>query len=114
MFREAGRAETGRKRLSLERIEEPARCIDPVFLGSPQYEAEALGDELGLSLVCKVETANPIRSWNYGAKEFMEQHLNLDELGTLFPSEPELFPEAEGKDEVAAGSGVNLAAEGTA
>jgi threonine dehydratase len=30
--------------------------------GSPQYEAEALGDELELRLVCKVETANPIRS----------------------------------------------------
>jgi threonine dehydratase len=56
-------AETGGKRLSLERIEEAVRCIDQVFLGSPQYEADALGDELGLRLVCKVETANPIRSF---------------------------------------------------
>ena len=44
---EGGHAETDGKRLSLERIEEAARCIDPVFLTSPQYEAEALGDELG-------------------------------------------------------------------
>ncbi len=55
MFEEAGHAEASGKRLSLERIEEAARCIDPVFLGSPQYEAEVLGDELGLRLVCKVE-----------------------------------------------------------
>ncbi len=48
MFGEAGRAETGGKRLSLERIEEAARCIDPVFRESPQYKVEALGDELGL------------------------------------------------------------------
>ncbi len=61
MFGEAGHVEADGKRLSLERIEEAARCIDPVFLDSPQYEAEVLGDELGL--VCKVETANPIRSF---------------------------------------------------
>jgi threonine dehydratase len=63
VFGEAQGAKTGGKRLSLGRIEEAARCIDPVFLGSPQYEAETLGDDLGLRLVCKVETANPIRSF---------------------------------------------------
>ena len=36
MFKEAGQAQTDEKRLSLERIEEAARCIYPVFLGSPQ------------------------------------------------------------------------------
>jgi threonine dehydratase len=34
-----------------------------VFSGSPQYEAQTLGDELGLRLVGKVETTNPIRSF---------------------------------------------------
>ena len=63
MFEGAGHAETGGKRLSLRRIEEAARFIDPEFLGSPQYEAEVLSDELELRLVCKVETANPIRSF---------------------------------------------------
>jgi hypothetical protein len=48
VFGEAGHPEAEGKRLSLERIEEAARCIDPVFLDSPQYEAEALGDELRL------------------------------------------------------------------
>lgn len=42
-------AETGGRRLSLRRIEEASRCIDPVFLDSPQYEAEVLGDTLGAS-----------------------------------------------------------------
>ena len=54
MVGEAGHAETDGKRLSLRRIEKAARCIDEVFLGSPQYEAEALGDELRLRLVCKL------------------------------------------------------------
>jgi threonine dehydratase len=62
---------TGGKRLSPGRIEEAARCIDPVFLGSPQYEAEILGDELGLRLVCKVETANPIRSFKGRGTDYL-------------------------------------------
>jgi threonine dehydratase len=53
----------------LGRIEEAARCIDPVFLGSPQYEAEVLGDEL--RLVCKVETANPIRSFKGRGTDYL-------------------------------------------
>jgi hypothetical protein len=52
--------EAGGKRMSLGTIEEAGRVIDAVFLGSPQYEVEVLGDELGLLLVCKVETANPV------------------------------------------------------
>jgi len=70
-----GHAETGGKRLSLERIEEAARCIDPVFLGSPQYEAEVLGEELGLRLVCKVETGNPIRSFKGRGTDYLLHRL---------------------------------------
>jgi threonine dehydratase len=50
-------------RLSLERIAEAAKVIDPVFLGSPQYRAEPLESHLGCRLVVKVETINPIRSF---------------------------------------------------
>ena len=75
MFGEAGHAETGGKRLSLERIEEAARSIDPVFLDSPQYEAEVLGDELGLRLVCKVEMANPIRSFKGRGTDYLLHRL---------------------------------------
>jgi threonine dehydratase len=75
VFGEAGRADTEGKRLSLGRIEEAARCIDPVFLGSPQYEAEALGDDLGLRQVCKVETANPIRSFKGRGTDYLLHRL---------------------------------------
>ena len=54
---------TDRNRLSLGRIEEAARTIDPVFLRSPQYECEPLGDVLGARIALKVETLNPIRSF---------------------------------------------------
>jgi threonine dehydratase len=79
VFEEAGHAEADGKRLSLERIEEAARCIDPVFLVSPQYEAEALGDELRLRLVCKVETANPIRSFKGRGTDYLLHRLGGEE-----------------------------------
>ena len=50
-------------RLSLERIAQAASVIDPVFLDSPQFRAEALEGLLGCRLVVKVETLNPIRSF---------------------------------------------------
>ena len=50
-------------RLSLDRIARAAREIDPVFLHSPQFRAESLGEGLDVDLVVKVETVNPIRSF---------------------------------------------------
>jgi threonine dehydratase len=50
-------------RLSLTRIEEAARVIDPVFLRSPQFVSDSVNAELGLRLLCKVECVNPIRSF---------------------------------------------------
>ncbi len=82
MFEEAEHAEADRERLTLGRIEEAARCIDPVFLGSPQYEAEALGEELGFKLVCKVETANPIRSFKGRGTDYLLHRLG-GEAGRL-------------------------------
>ena len=37
--------------------------IDPVFTGSPQYVHEGLSARLGVPIVVKVETVNPIRSF---------------------------------------------------
>jgi threonine dehydratase/peptide deformylase len=51
------------RRLDLARIAEAARRIDPVFLRTPQYACEPLGDQLGCHLTLKVETVNPIRSF---------------------------------------------------
>ena len=51
------------RRSSLERMEEAVRVIDPVFLDTPQFECEPLGDRLGGRLALKIETLNPIRSF---------------------------------------------------
>jgi threonine dehydratase len=50
-------------RLDLGRIRHAVDVIDPVFLATPQYEAEALSEALGCSIVLKVETLNPVRSF---------------------------------------------------
>jgi len=64
-------------RLSLARIEEASRVIDPVFRCSPQFASDALNKQLGLELVCKVETMNPIRSFKgRGADYFVHQLSN--------------------------------------
>jgi threonine dehydratase len=68
-------------RLSLERIEQAAGIIDPVFLNSPQFRAETLEQQLGCRVVVKVETLNPIRSFKgRGAEYFtatLEGHPHL-------------------------------------
>ena len=70
---------TPHRRLSLERIAEAATVIDPVFLDSPQFLAESLGDELGCRLVVKVETMNPIRSFKGRGTEFLMASLDARE-----------------------------------
>jgi len=57
-------------RLSLPRIAEAARCIDPVFLGSPQFVCEPLAEAVGCRLTLKVETVNPIRSFKGRGADF--------------------------------------------
>lgn len=50
-------------RLLLERIAQAAGKIDSVFLQTPQYVDDALSQALGVRVVLKVETLNPIRSF---------------------------------------------------
>src|SRR5262245_60644269 len=63
-------------RLSLERIAEAATVIDPVFLNSPQYLAEPIGQQLGCRLVLKVETLNPVRSFKGRGAEYLTASLH--------------------------------------
>jgi threonine dehydratase len=58
-------------RLSLTRIEQAARTIDPVFLNTPQFISEPLSDELGVRLALKIETLNPIRSFKGRGADFL-------------------------------------------
>jgi len=57
--------------LSIARIEEAARTIDPVFLNTPQYADEQLSAALGRNVVVKVETANPLRSFKGRGADFL-------------------------------------------
>ena len=50
-------------RLSLDRIAQAAEKIDSVFLQTPQYIDDALSQSLGVRVLLKVETLNPIRSF---------------------------------------------------
>ena len=52
-----------RGRISLERIEHATSVISSEFLNTPQFECEPLSAELGVRVVVKVETINPIRSF---------------------------------------------------
>jgi threonine dehydratase len=58
-------------RLSLARIEEATRVVDPVFLNTPQFVSEPLGERLGCELTVKVETLNPIRSFKGRGTDFL-------------------------------------------
>ncbi len=58
-------------RLKIERIEQAGREIDPVFLDSPQFICEPLGDLLGVPLILKVETLNPIRCFKGRGADFL-------------------------------------------
>ena len=65
-------------RLSIERIEQAARIIDPVFLHSPQFVCEPLSDELGTRLALKIETLNPIRSFKGRGADFLVSQVKND------------------------------------
>jgi threonine dehydratase len=59
----------------LELIREAAGTIDPVFRDTPQYLDESLERRLGLRLLCKVETANPIRSFKGRGCDYLMHRL---------------------------------------
>jgi len=72
---------TTRRRLTLQGIHTALERIDPVFLDSPQYACESLGDALGCELVVKVETQNPIRSFKgRGASHFVARDVGEEPL----------------------------------
>jgi len=71
-------------RVSLVRIADAARCIDPVFLGSPQLACAPLSDRARCALTLKVETVNPIRSFKgRGADYFVGKMVADGERGPL-------------------------------
>lgn len=65
-------------RFSLERIEYAARCIDPVFLHTPQFVSEPLSGEIGTRVALKIEILNPIRSFKGRGADFLVSQLKDD------------------------------------
>ncbi|HET9782660.1 MAG TPA: pyridoxal-phosphate dependent enzyme [Candidatus Dormibacteraeota bacterium] len=58
--------------ISVERIAEAARVIEPTFLNSPQFVCEPLGS----NVLLKVETVNPIRSFKGRGTEYLLHRLD--------------------------------------
>ena len=67
-------------RLSLDAVRRAADAIDPVFSRSPQYVDSGLSAALGCSLIVKLETANPLRSFKgRGASFLVTERLTRDD-----------------------------------
>lgn len=62
-------------RIRLGNIARAAQLIDPVFLNTPQFVCEPLSVELGMRLVIKVETLNPIRAFKGRGADFYVHQL---------------------------------------
>ena len=66
--------------LSLARIEEAARVIDPPLLNTPQFSDPALSEALGRDVVVKMENVSPIGSFKgRGADYFVSRLERRDE-----------------------------------
>lgn len=63
------------RRLSLARVHEAARTIDPTFLNTPQFVSEPLGEALSVRLSLKIETLNPVRSFKGRGADFLVSSL---------------------------------------
>src|SRR5207244_11106262 len=73
--------------ISVDRIREAATAIDPVFLHTPQYVCEPLSDQLGVTIVLKVESINPIRSFKGRGTDFLLHRLAGDRTGIVCASD---------------------------
>lgn len=62
----------------MERIEQAAQIVDPVFLNSPQFVCEPLSEALGKRLALKIETLNPIRSFKGRGADFLVSQVKDD------------------------------------
>lgn len=70
-------------RIRLDRIARAAETIDPAFTHTPQFVSDALSERLGMRMLCKVETLNPIRSFKGRGADALLRRLEADgEAGT--------------------------------
>jgi threonine dehydratase len=70
-------------RIRLAAIRDAATSIAPEFLNTPQYECEPLSKVLGCTVILKIETANPIRSFKgRGGSNLVAQRYNAGAFNT--------------------------------
>jgi threonine dehydratase len=70
-------------RLDLDRIRAAQAVIDPVFCNTPQYVCDPLGAAVGCSVLLKVETLNPVRSFKgRGTEAVMSWLWRHEDFGT--------------------------------
>jgi threonine dehydratase len=72
--------------ISVESIAEAAEAIDPVFRDTPQYVSEPLSDVLGATIVLKVETLNPIRSFKGRGTDYLLHRIEAPAAGLVCAS----------------------------
>ena len=72
--------------ISVDRIAEAAEAIDPVFRDTPQFVSEPLSSRLGVSVVLKVETVNPIRSFKGRGADYLLQRVDSQPSGFVCAS----------------------------
>ncbi len=58
-------------RIAVGRIAAASRAIPPVFRDTPQFVPEPLAHRIGVRVLCKVETVNPIRSFKGRGAEWL-------------------------------------------
>ena len=74
------------ERISVERIAAAYGVIDAAFLDTPQYLSEPLSRRLGLDVVLKVETINPIRSFKGRGADYLLHRLGPHDQGFVCAS----------------------------
>jgi threonine dehydratase len=72
--------------ISVDRIAEAAEAIDPVFRNTPQFVSEPIGRRLGMTVVLKVETVNPIRSFKGRGADYLLYLLDSQPAGIVCAS----------------------------
>jgi threonine dehydratase len=72
--------------IKIDRINEAAGLIDPVFRDTPQYACEPLSDRLGVDTVLKVECVNPVRSFKGRGAEYLLHRLGPQPAGLVCAS----------------------------
>jgi threonine dehydratase len=74
------------ERISVERIAQAYGLIDPAFVDSPQYLSEPMSRRLGLDVVLKVETINPVRSFKGRGTDYLLHRLGAHDKGYVCAS----------------------------